>query len=187
MQHFAVLPSLAVLLASTLVAATHVSFVDSEYPTPNLVAGTWSLATANITQNGTTAPAFGDHPVGILIFAPTLYFSELITVDPSTLPVFTSNSKTNGTAAENAAVVAGTLGQIGNYTVASDGTFKSEVIIASTFPNWIGLYRNTTALNETVDGTGRLMHEMLHDPGTSTRVEILWERVGGHGGRNEWR
>ncbi|KAK4504523.1 hypothetical protein PRZ48_005439 [Zasmidium cellare] len=170
---------LTALLSSLHLAAAHSIPFEPHKPTPNLVAGTWSVVTANITTNGTTAPAFGDHPTGILIFAPTFYFSELITVDTATLPRFASNNRADGTAAENAAVVAGTIGQIGNYTVASDGTFESDLIIASTFPNWIGLDRNMTALNETLEEGGRFMREMLHDAGTTTRVEILWERVGG--------
>nr|POE73053.1 hypothetical protein CFP56_30992 [Quercus suber] len=149
------------------------------HPVHNQVAGTWSVVTANITSNGTTTAAFGPYPTGILIFAPTLYFSEVISVDPTTLPHFASDTdRTSGSAEQNAAVIAGTLGQVGQYTVDEQGRFASEVILLSTYPNWIGLHRTTRMLNETAIEGGRFLRERLQDVGSEVVVEILWKREG---------
>nr|POE86492.1 hypothetical protein CFP56_46676 [Quercus suber] len=155
---------------------------------PNQVAGTWSLVSANITTADTpTTAAFGPNPIGILIFAPTLYFSELVSVDPATLPRFPSDSdRTSGSAAQNAAVVAGTLGQIGRYTVDEQGRFASETFLASTFPNWVGLHRTTRTINETAVEGGRFLRERLQDEGSDVLIEILWKREGREMAMGEW-
>ena len=85
---------------------------------PNKVAKTWCLVTADSTTNGSTTPAFGSHPEGILIFAPTLYFSKRISIDLADVLRFSSDSnRASGTCEQNAAVVAVTLCQIGVYAV----------------------------------------------------------------------
>jgi hypothetical protein len=145
---------------------------------PNKVAGTWLLASANATVNGTTFPALGPEPEGILIFAPTLYFSELISIDPSTLPRFSSNSnRSSGTCEEDAAVLAGTLGSYGTYTVDEEGSFKTDTFLGSTFPNYIGMHGNSSTINETLIDHERYLHESLHNVGSDVRIDVLWKRV----------
>lgn len=145
---------------------------------PNKVAGTWLLESANATANGMSFPALGPKPEGILIFAPTLYFSELISIDPSTLPRFRSNAnRPSGTCEEDAAVLAGTLGSYGTYTVDEEGSFKTDTFLGSTFPNYIGMHGNSSTINETLIDHGRYLHESLHNVGTDVRIDVLWKKV----------
>lgn len=135
------------------------------------------MMSANATTNGTTVYPYGTSPTGLLTFTEDLYFAETLSVDPSTLPRFASSSdRSSGTAKQNAAVVAGTLGQEGTYTVDRYGNFESNVIRTSTFPNYVGAARNTSALRLEVDGTGQHLTEMLQDIGSPTLIMIEYKR-----------
>ena len=60
------------------------------------------------------------------------------------------------------------------YTVDGQGRFATEHVIASTFPNWTGLSRDTSRITETVSGD--TMVERLKDPG-GPQIVILWKRA----------
>lgn len=136
------------------------------------------MMSANATTDGVTTSPYGTSPSGLLIFTKNLYFAETLSVDPATLPRFASSSdRSSGTAEQNAAVVAGTLGQEGTYTVDGNGNFESNVIRTSTFPNYVGASRNTSALRLDVDKTGQYLTEMLQDIGSPTLIMIEYKRV----------
>jgi len=75
---------------------------------------------------------------------------------------------------ENRAVVSHDLALYGTYTVDEQGNFLTEHVVASTFPNWNGLGRDTSRITESVDGNR--MIERLHDPG-GPRIVIVWKRA----------
>ena len=79
-----------------------------------------------------------------------------------------------GTAEENAAAVAGALGQYGTYTVDENGDFAGNTIIGSTFPNWNGLQQSTAQLRMVIDGD--TVSEQLTDPDTPP-VTIVYSRL----------
>ncbi|KXT17039.1 hypothetical protein AC579_4350 [Pseudocercospora musae] len=135
-------------------------------------AGCWAgLTTA--TTDGVTIYPYGSSPVGLLIFTEKLYFAETLSVDASTLPRLPSSSdRSSGTAEQNAAVIAGTLGQEGKYTVDEDQDLESNVIRTSTFPNYVGAARNTSALRLEVDMTGQRVTEVLQDYGSPPLLMI---------------
>ena len=53
----------------------------------------------------------------------------------SDLPKFKSNNRAKGSVEENAAVVGGSIGYFGTYTLTGDN-LKMH-LVASTYPNWI--------------------------------------------------
>jgi len=138
----------------------------------NLVAGTWIMVSARANSDGENKPLFGAHPNGVLIFTEGLHFADVLT-NPD-VPKFASSDRAEGTDAENKAVVARDLALYGTYTVDEQGNFATEHVIASTFPNWNGLDRDTRTITETVEGD--TMTERLHDPG-GPQIVIVWKRA----------
>lgn len=81
------------------------------------LVGTW-ISVSNIAeQGGIKSEPYGATPQGMLIFeADGRYGLILGRMD---VPKFASNSRTNGTADENKAVVQGTISHFGRYTVSA--------------------------------------------------------------------
>ena len=138
----------------------------------NLVAGTWIMVSAQANPDGENKPLFGPHPSGLLIFTPDLHFADVL-INPD-VPKFASTDRAEGTDAENKAVVTRDLALYGTYTVDEQGHFSTEHVIASTFPNWNGLNRDTRTITETVQGDR--MVERLHNPG-GPQIKIIWKRA----------
>lgn len=138
----------------------------------NVVAGTWIMVSAQADPNGENKPLFGAHPNGLLIFTTDLHFADVL-INPD-VPKFASDDRAEGTDTENKAVVARDLALYGTYTVDERGGFASEHVIASTFPNWNGLNRDTRTITETVEGD--TMTERLKDPG-GPQIVIIWRRA----------
>jgi len=138
----------------------------------NKVVGTWRLVSAQLDPQGLNSPLYGPEPSGILIFTADYHFAVI--VHNPQVPAFAGGSPGQGTAAENQATVAGSLGLYGTYQVDEQGEFFSEVVLGSTFPNWNGLARTRQQLTETI--TGNQMLERLTDPG-SPPIELVWQRA----------
>lgn len=138
----------------------------------NLVAGTWIMVSAQADPDGANKPLFGPHPNGVLIFTPDMHFADVLT-NPD-VPKFASTDRAEGTDVENKAVVARDLALYGIYTVDEQGNFATEHVIASTFPNWNGLNRDTHTITETIEGD--TMTERLQDPG-GPQILIVWKRA----------
>ena len=138
----------------------------------NLVAGTWIMVSAQANPEGENKPLFGPHPNGLLIFTPDLHFADVLT-NPD-VPKFASSDRAEGTDAENKAVVARDLALYGTYTVDEQGHFSTEHVIASTFPNWNGLDRDTSTIKETVEAD--TLTERLQDLG-GPQIVIVWKRA----------
>lgn len=103
--------------------------------TPKDVEGTWKLAEARVTVDGKSRDIFGPHPHGIMVFDGQGRFVQVITA--SDLPKFASKSRESGTAEENKAVVQGSIGYFGTYSVGSGGLINLHVE-SSTYPNMAG-------------------------------------------------
>jgi hypothetical protein len=138
----------------------------------NRIAGTWLVEDADVIIDGTRIPLYGAHPTGVLIFTEDLYFS--VVLSDAEVPPFASGDRMTGTADEDHSSVTRTLGLYGTYSLDAHGDFQSQIVLASTFPNWNGLHRDTAQLTETIEGD--LMHEhLLIDD--HAHVEITWRRA----------
>ena len=140
--------------------------------TKNLVTGTWLMVSAKANPDGENKDLFSAHPMGILIFTKDLHFADVL-VNP-TVANFAAGDRMTGTAAENKAVVVGDLALYGTYTVDQEGRFATEHVIASIFPNWTGLNRDTGSITETVNGD--TMVERLKDT-SGPQIVIVWRRA----------
>lgn len=139
---------------------------------PNQVLGTWRMVTVQIDPDGKNVPAYGDKPNGLLVFTEDMHFIEVLT--DATIPKFASDVRGQGTAEENRAAMAGSIGFFGTYTVDKEGVFSGNRVEASTFPNWIGQVRTRKELRLVVEGDR--MTENFQRP-DGTRIRIVWQRV----------
>lgn len=139
----------------------------------NKVVGMWKPRSIQANHNGQTSTPFGPRPDGLLVFAENLHFVEVIN-NPE-VPKFAAGGRQDGTAEENKAAVAGSLGLYGTYTVDADGNFTGNHVDGATFPNWIGNNRSRDQLVEVVDGD--TMTETFHDTAGGVVVSIVWQRV----------
>lgn len=139
----------------------------------NQIAGSWRMVSAVVDPGGPDEERpYGSHPRGLLTFSPNGTFVELLQ-NPD-IPEFEANALDEGSREENAAAMAGALGQFGTYSVDEDGVFESNTIVGSTFPNWNGLRRVRPRLSLTVRGDQLI--EELRDPGAPL-IRIVFERV----------
>jgi hypothetical protein len=99
------------------------------------LVGTWTLVSST-SKLPDGSPAWGTNPKGLLIFTENGYFSSQIV--RSDIPKFASQNRAQGTPEENRAVVQGSIGTFGTYTV--DETKKTYTLKfeGSSFPNRTG-------------------------------------------------
>ncbi|SFE20895.1 lipocalin-like domain-containing protein [Methylobacterium sp. 13MFTsu3.1M2] len=161
---------LAVLAAALVTALAAASTARAD--PANQVLGTWRMVSARLDPEGRNAPAYGARPSGLLVFTRDMHFVEVLT--DADIPRFASSARGQGTAEENRAAMAGSIGFFGTYTVDADGAFSGNRVEGSTFPNWVGDVRTTEQLRLTVEGD-RLSESFRRPDGT--RIAITWERV----------
>lgn len=93
-----------------------------------------------------------------------------IVVARADLPKFASGNRVQGTPEENKAVVHGSLGYFGTYSVADKAiTLKIE---AGTFPNWTG-----TEQKRPLTITGDEMKWTVAAGSGGGTVELVWKRI----------
>jgi len=115
---------------TALALASFVSFTTASgaalAQSAKTLVGAWTLVDVGDT--------YGKNPRGSLMFDGSGRYT--LTITRSDLPKFAANSRVKGTAAENQAVVGGSIAHFGRYEV------KDNILIlkieGSTFPNWIG-------------------------------------------------
>ncbi|MCV7211544.1 lipocalin-like domain-containing protein [Mycolicibacterium canariasense] len=162
----------AALAVWSAIMAIMLSSCSAPSSPPNQVLGTWRMVAASIEREGTSVPAYGERPSGLLTFTPDMHYVEVLT--DSTVAPFASNVRGEGTDAENRAAMAGSIGMFGTYTVDANGEFSGNRVEGATFPNWVGNVRTTKDLRITVDGD-RMTEHFTRPDGTS--IEIIFERV----------
>lgn len=125
----------------------------------NQLVGTWMLA-SNFTNrdDGSKVDMLGLNPTGMLMFDAGGRFS--LNEMRSDLPRVGSNSR-EATEAENKAIVQGSIGCFGTYTVDEAAKTLTVHIDACSFPNW--------------DGTDQKRSF------TVSRDELTWSDVGSSG------
>jgi hypothetical protein len=92
------------------------------------LAGAWTLVSVGDT--------YGKNPKGALFFDGNGRYS--LTITRSDLAKFASNSRVQGSADENKAVVGGSIAHFGRYKVDEKAKTLIFDIESSTFPNWSG-------------------------------------------------
>lgn len=159
------------LLAGAAVLAASFSHPAAAQSAKALV-GTWAPATAVITQpDGSKTEVFGPRPTGMLIF--TADGNYALVIRNGELPKIAANSRQKGTAAENQAVVAGSIAHYGRYTVEpKDGTVTFH-IQASTYANWDG---QTQKRPFAVKGD-QLTYKVPAPSVSAGSGELVWKRV----------
>ena len=117
------------------------SAMSQEKPLKKQLVGTWNLVSAEtVRADGSRFPTFGQNPRGIVFFDGAGNYA--LQFMSATLPRFSSNNRTTGSAEENKAVVTGSIAHFGTYTVnEADKTF-TVYVASSTFPNWTALARH---------------------------------------------
>jgi hypothetical protein len=122
-------------LAAMTVALCLAAAGAPQAQTAKELVGTWTLVSNINTQaDGTKSDGFGANPKGMAIFQPDGHFVTLITRPD--LPKFASGNRNTGTADENKAIVQGTIGLFGTYTMEGKTlVLKTE---SSTWPGWAG-------------------------------------------------
>jgi Lipocalin-like domain len=135
------------------------------------VVGTWQqVANVNIATDGKRTDTFGANPVGMAIFSADGHF--MIINGRNDLPKFAANSRIQGTADENAAVVRGSIALFGTYSVADKVlNFKIE---QSTYPNWSGTESKRNILMFTGD---EMKWSLAASIGGQSQSEVTWKRI----------
>ncbi len=96
----------------------------------------------------------------------------LVSADTTGLPKFASNNRTKGTPEENQAIVAGSLGHFGKYTVDEKDKAFTFHIEASTYPNWDG-----TAQKRPFTISGDELRYGTAAASGGGRADLVWKRV----------
>jgi hypothetical protein len=138
----------------------------------NKVLGTWRMVSAQLDPDGRNLPAYGPAPRSLLVFTSDMHVIEVMT--DSTVPKFASNARGYGTAEENQAAMAGSIGWFGTYTVDESGELNGDHVEGSTFPNWVGDVRTRKDIQLVVSGD-RILESFQRPEGT--KIVITWQRV----------
>ncbi|HLQ88565.1 MAG TPA: lipocalin-like domain-containing protein [Xanthobacteraceae bacterium] len=111
--------------------------IGQQKPLKEQIVGTWTYAVnETIRPDGSRVKTFGDNQSGLVIFGADGRYVSL--VGRSGLPKFASNSRAAGSPDENKAVVQGSIGTFGRYSINEGDRTLTLNIEYSTFPNWTG-------------------------------------------------
>jgi hypothetical protein len=124
--------SLSAITALTLAMMVGGAFAQSAAD----LAGRWTLVSNTIDQDGKTVDNFGPNPKGELMLDATGHF--ILINGRSDIPKIAAGSRVAGTAEENKAIVQGSIGLYGTYTVDAANKMLTFNIAYSTYPNWNG-------------------------------------------------
>ena len=94
-----------------------------------------------------------------------------LTIMRSDLPKFAANNRTQGTADENKATVAGMITHFGRYTATADSF--TYIVEASSFPNWNGTEQKR-AMKISGD---ELQYTNPAPSGGGAPATLVWKRV----------
>lgn len=135
------------------------------------LAGAYSGVSFTVTDPaGKTVLPFGPNPRAMLILTEDGHYT--LVVMRESLPKFASNNRTVATAEENQAVVAGSLGHFGKYTVDENDRSITFHVDSATFANWDKLpQKRSLALNG-----DQLSYKVAAASGGGT-AEVVWKRI----------
>jgi hypothetical protein len=136
------------------------------------IVGVWSLVSdSNTSKDGVTkaGAAFGANPKGTIIFTSNGHYANVNS--RADLPKFASGNRMQGTSDENKAIVQGSIGHFGTYSVSPDGKVLTLKIEGGTWPSWTGTEqkRNLTlngdelkySLTASIGGVSELVYKRV--------------------------
>lgn len=135
------------------------------------LAGAYSGVSFTTTDAaGKTALPYGPTPRAMLILTEDGHYT--LVVMRESLPKFASNNRTVATAEEAQAVVAGSLGHFGKYTVDENDRSITFHVDSATFANWDKLpQKRSFTVNSDL-----LSYKVAAATGGGT-AEVVWKRV----------
>jgi len=135
------------------------------------LVGTWTnVSNTNIRPDGSKADVFGPRGTGIVIFESNGRYA-IINVNPD-IPKFASNNRAQGTAAENKAVVEGSIAHYGTYSYDAANKVINLKIEGSTYPNWAGTEQKRSIITFAGDDLKWSVAASIGGTG-----EVGWKRV----------
>ena len=138
------------------------------------MVGMWELVSAeNTSADGTKALPFGPAPKGMAVLDANGRF--VILNMSSTLPKVGSNNRAAATPEEYKAIVSGSLGFYGTWTVDESAKELVYQVEASTFSNWVGQEHKRPILSVTSDELSWV--NPAASTGVSNRSVLRWKRV----------
>ena len=158
-----------ITVALTAIACLGIAIPGAGAQTAKDLVGAWSLVSDTATTaDGREVQPFGPQPNGMAIFDSAGHFS--IVISRPDLPKFASNNRMQGTAAENEAIVHGSIGFFGTYAI-TDGIIVQH-IEGGTWPAWAGTDQKRTIASFTGDGqTWTTVNSF------AGKSELHWKRV----------
>lgn len=154
--------TLRALSASLLLAALALPAADAAAQGPRALVGAWTNATSD---------SYGANPRSMLIFSESGRYQ--LSIQRNSLPKFAAGNRTKGTAAEDHAVVEGTINHFGRYTVDHKTHTLVFHIEGSSYPNWIG----TRQERPFTIVKGVLTYKVASASGTGQPGEVTWQRI----------
>ena len=149
------------------------SAVSQDKPLREQLIGMWALVSAeNTSAEGKTLP-FGPSPRGIAVLDANGRF--VILNMSSTLPKVASNNRATATAEENKAIVSGSLGLYGTWSVNEGEKVLVWRVEASTFENWVGLEQKRPINSVAPDEMS--WTNPIASTGSSARTLLIWRRI----------
>jgi hypothetical protein len=138
------------------------------------LVGMWALVSAeNTSAEGAKSMPFGPNPRGIAVLDANGRF--VILNMTSTLPKIASNNRASATPEENKAIVSGSLGLYGTWTVNEAEKTLVWRIEASTFENWVGQEQKRPINSVTTDQISWI--NPTASTGVAARTVLTWKRV----------
>jgi Lipocalin-like domain len=135
------------------------------------IVGAWTLTSLVLDQDGKKSEPYGPGAKGT-----TMYTSSgrtAVVIVRADLPKFAANNRTQGTAEENKAAVAGSIAYFGTFDVNEADKTLTVHVEGSTFPNWVG-----TDQKRTVEFSGDEMKWINKAPSMGQGVAtVTWKRV----------
>ena len=159
------------LFSSFLIFGFAASAGDAMAQGAKQLSGAYSGVSFTTTDAaGKTALPFGPTPRAMLILTEDGHYTLIVMRE--SLPKFASNSRTVATAEENQAVVAGSLGHFGKYTVEDNDRSITFHVDSATFANWDKLpQKRSLAFN------GDLLSYKVAAASGGGTAEVVWRRA----------
>jgi len=152
----------ALLLALAMGSASAQSLQD--------IAGVWKLVSAQSIHEGRKTDMYGAHPRGIFTIEANGRY--VLIVRRADLPKVASNNRTTATAAENNAIVDGSMAHYGTLAVDAANHTLDFRIETSTYPNWDGIEQKRTFTLQ-----GDELRYANKSGSTGSATELIWKRI----------
>jgi len=155
--------------AGAIVAGGH-AFAQSA---KERIVGAWTLVSADsVSPDGRRTQVFGPEPKGMLVFSRDGHFA-LVQMRTG-LPRIAANSRAQGTAEENKAIVEGSIAYFGAYSLTEAGDALIIRLDGSTFANLLALGEQKRLITSLTPD--ELKFANPRTPSGAT-LEVVWKRA----------